>query len=136
MKDIAEKLAKIEQQIAEEKGDFLLFGLFLPEDSPGSWDLLISAVWIAENKSDALKYINAKIQKALTPDEIMKLSRIVIIDEDNPALEVIQKSIHVEHGITEVRNSNFFGLEIRHAFLITSRQDKSSIPQAPAQPSP
>lgn len=140
MKDIAEKLAKVEQQIAEEKGDFLLFALFLTEDSSGYWDLLVSAAWMAENKSEALKYINAKIQKALTPDEIMKLSKIVIIDKDNPELEALQeafqRSIHIEHGIAEIKNSNFFGLEVRHAFLITSKRDKSSNPQAPAQPSP
>lgn len=128
MKKIAEKLKKVEQDISEEKGSLYLFALFLREDAPDLWDLIVSAPWITKNKQESLKYIAEKTKKSLKPDELLKLSRIVIIEEDNPALEALQKAIHVEHGMTEIQNSNFFGLQIKHAYLITSlRQDDKSM---------
>lgn len=126
MKQIAEKLARAERDIAEEKGPFLLFALFLREDAPDLWDLLVSAPWITKNKEESLKYIAEKTRKVLEPDELLKLSRIVVIGQDNPALEALQKSMHVEHGMTEIQSSSFFGLQIKHAYLITSRRGNNS----------
>ncbi len=132
MKDIVQKLIAKEHQIAEEKGGFLLFALFLREDSPGKWDLLVSAPWISRDKAESLKYLASKVQEALTPEELLLLSRIVLIDDTNPALGAVQRAIHVEHGMAEIRDSNFFGLQIKHAYLITSRrQDNSLSNEAP-----
>jgi hypothetical protein len=35
--------------------------------------------------------------------------------------------VQIEHGGVEVRDSNFFGLPVKHAFIITSKR-----PPAPA----
>lgn len=41
------KLTSIEKEIAEEKGSFRLFGIFLRERQPNrAWDLVISADWL------------------------------------------------------------------------------------------
>lgn len=124
MKEIVEKLKGYEETMAEEKGPFDLFGLFLREDAPGKWDLLIAADWVERNKEDSFNYIVGVVQKGLSKEELMKLSRIVMIDEKNPALEAVQRVMHVEHGITEIKDSVFFGLPIKHAYLITSRRRK------------
>jgi hypothetical protein len=123
MKEFAEKLRLVEQQIAEEKGSFLLFALFLREDAPDLWDVLVSAPWIESNKGEALRYIAPKLQSVATPEELAKLSRIVIIEKSQPALAAFQSAFHVEHGLADVRNSNFFGLPIEHAYIITSRKE-------------
>lgn len=123
MKDIAEKLMQAEQQISKEKGRFLLFALFLREDAPDLWDLLVSADWIETNKGEALRYITGKLKGFAEPTELSKLSRIVIIEQTNPALAAIQSAFHVEHSVAEVQSSNFFGLQIKHAYIITSRRD-------------
>jgi hypothetical protein len=126
MKEIAEKLAQLEQEIAEGKGSFLLFALFLREDAPDLWDLLVSAPWITRNKERSIKYLADRAKEALKPDELLKLSRIVVIEQDNPALEALQRAISIEHGMTEIENSNFFGLQIKHAYLITSKRAEKS----------
>jgi len=123
MRELAEKLRAVEQQIAEEKGPFLLFALFLREDAPGLWDLLVSAPWIEASKGEALRYIVPKLQAVATPEELAKLSRVAIIEKSQPALAAIQSAFHVEHGLAEVQNSNFFGLQINHAYIITSRRE-------------
>ena len=122
MRDIAERLKAKEQEMATEKGPFMLFALFLREDAPDLWDLVVSAAWIGADKGNALSYISSKIREDLSTEEITKLSRIAIIDLDNPALEAIQKAIRVEHGLVDVQNSNFFGMPIRHAYIVTSKK--------------
>ena len=109
--------------MANEKGPFLLFALILREDAPDLWDLVVSAPWIESNKAKALAYIASKVKEALPEEEITKLSRIALIDPNNPALEAVQKTIHVEHGLTDVQDSVFFGLPIRHAYIVTSRKE-------------
>ena len=122
MKDIVEKLRAIELEITREKGPFLLFALFLREDATDLWDLLVAASWITGNKPESLKYIAEKIKKGLGSDELLKISRIVVIEEINPGLEALQRAIYVEHGTAEIQDSTFFGLPIKHAYLITNRR--------------
>lgn len=120
MRDVAVKLIPIEKNISEEKGPFELFALFLREDGPDFWDLLVSAPWISKDKESAIRLIAGRITKALTKEELVKLSRIVIIERDNPALEAINRAIDVKGGMAEISNSNFFGMQIKHAYIITS----------------
>jgi hypothetical protein len=122
MKDIATKLRDIEKKMSEKKGAFNLFALFMREDAENKWDLLVSSKWISKNKPESLKYIASNVQDALTQKELVKISRIVIIDNDNSALDAIHQSLATEHSITEIRNSIFFGLPIQHAYIITSQK--------------
>ncbi len=122
MKDIATKLIDIEKKMSEEKGAFNLFALFMREDAENKWDLLVSSKWISKNKPESLKYIASNVQKALTQKELVKISRIVIIDDDNSALDVIHQALTTEHSITEIRDGIFFGLSIQHAYIITSQK--------------
>ncbi|MCX5847002.1 MAG: hypothetical protein NTW12_11720 [Deltaproteobacteria bacterium] len=128
MKETVEILKQQEEIMAKEKGPFDLFALFLREDAPGKWDLVVAAVWIEKDKETALKYIASTLQKTLSKEQLLKLSRIAIIDESNPALEVFQRAMHVEHGVAEIQDSNFFGLQIKHMYLITSRRRTNSAP--------
>ncbi len=125
MKSIVQKLVHAEREMAQEKGCLLLFALFLREDAPDLWDLIVSAPWASENKSESLNYIARKIRDALSDEELLKLSRIVIIEQDNPALEVLNRTIEIEHGILEILNNNFLGLQIKQGFIITSRKNES-----------
>jgi len=122
MKDIATKLRDVEEKMSKDKGAFNLFALFMREDAENKWDLLVSSKWISKNKSKSLKYIASNVQNALTQKELVKISRIIIIDNDNSALDVIHQSLATEHSITEIRNCIFFGLSIQHAYIITSQK--------------
>lgn len=128
MKEIVEKLKQQEEIMAKEKGPFDLFALFLREDAPGKWDLVVAAEWIEKDKETAFKYIAGIVQKTLSKEQLLKLSRIAIIDESNPALEAFHRAMHVEHGVAEIQDSNFFGLQIKHVYLITSRRRTNSAP--------
>lgn len=126
MKEIINKLRVIEKETSVERGEYNLFALFLREDSSNKWDILVSASWIDNNKEEALKYLAQKVQKAFTKTELSQISRIVIIEENNPALPALQQVVSIEHGAAEIKDSNFFGLQIKHAFLITSGRPQAA----------
>lgn len=122
MKALVEKLAKMELDIATKKGPFLLFALFLREDAPDVWDLLVSAPWVESDKMGSFKYLTNKLKSIATPQELIQLSRIVAIDRNDPALSAINSAFSVEHKILEIKDANLFGLQIKHAYLITSHK--------------
>jgi hypothetical protein len=134
MKELVEKIKEQEVVMANEKGPFELFALFLREDAPGKWDLVVAAEWIDKNKEASFKYIAGIVQKTLSKEELLKLSRIVLIDENNPALEALHRAMRVEHSIAEIQDSNFFGMQIKHAYLITSRRRDNAAPNEAPKP--
>lgn len=126
MRDYAEKFKAIESEISEQKGPFNLFALFLREGSPSAWDLLINAPWADDDKSEALKLIAKRVTDQLGSSGMTYLSRIVLIEPDNPGFEAITKAFSAEHSWIEVKESNFFGLQIEHAYIVTSRRPESA----------
>ena len=121
-KDTREKLALLEREVSDEKGEFSLFGLFLREDAQDEykWDLLVSAPWLDADKKEGLTYLAKEIQERLEPDELLSISRIVVLERGDPILEAIQKAVNVKHGEVKVQDSNFFGVRITQACISTS----------------
>ncbi|MGB2930265.1 MAG: hypothetical protein WBB70_15285, partial [Desulfobacterales bacterium] len=74
------------------------------------------------DKKASINIIVEEIRKVLSDQELLMLSRLIILDKNEPALKAIHKAMHVEHGLAEISDSNFFGLPIKHAYLITSRR--------------
>src|ERR1700730_16907202 len=120
--ELPTKFAKLESDIAAERGDFALFALFLREDVPDRWDLVISAPWASADQKAALDYLVNRIKSDLGPTDLTQLSRIVFIDPADVSVQNLNRAIHVEHGSVEVRDTNFFGLPIKHGFIITSKR--------------
>ena len=116
------KYTEVERELAETYGPFGLFALFLREDSAGRWDVLVSSDWIEDNKQRAMNLIAEKLKEKLDTEELISISRIVLIEDSNPALSAFQSEMNIERGNIEVKDSNLFGLPIKHAHIITSRR--------------
>jgi hypothetical protein len=119
--ELTTKFTRLESDLAATRGPFALFALFLREDVPDRWDLIVSAPWASENKVAALDYIVSRIQNDLGPDDLTQLSRIVFMDPQDESVQSLNRAINIEHGSVEMRDSVLFGLPIRHAFIITSK---------------
>ena len=126
MKQLVDKLASLERDMASDKGAFSLFALLLREDAEDKWDLLASAPWLEVNKKASLEYFVNQLHTRLDTQELLSLSRIVLLEKGNPVLEAIHKAARVQHGMTEMRDRIFFDLPIKHAYLITSEKDDST----------
>jgi hypothetical protein len=115
-----EALLQVERSISAEKGPFALFALFLREEAPEKWDLVISAPWIEENKGPALKLISERIKTSVAPSDLPIISRIVVADPADPAVDAINRAISTEHSAMEIRDSTFFGHRMKHAHIFAS----------------
>jgi len=121
MKELLDKLLTLEKKLSAEKGDFILFALFLREDAEDKWDLVVSASWLDAKKKESFEYLAGQLKASFNIQELLIISRIVILDEENPGLDAIARALHAEHSMVQVRDSNFFGLQIKHAYIITSK---------------
>lgn len=124
MKELVAKLRSLEKEIAEEKGDFTLFALFLREDAPDRWDLVVSAPWFGRNEKATLDYFASKVKSRLKVSELLMLSRIVLISPSDPSLGAVHTAVKVKGGEVEMSDRSFFGLPIKHAYIITSRREQ------------
>ncbi len=119
--ELRDKFAKLESDISAAKGDFAFYALFAREDLPDRWDLMISAPWASADRTGAIEYFVARIKTDIEPDALVKLSRIIIIDPEEASMQKLNRTIRVEHGAVEVRDTDFFGVPIKHAYIITSK---------------
>ena len=122
MKESLDKFIDLKQKLSLEKGEFTLFALFLREDAPNKWDFVVAAPWIDADRKSALPYIAHQIQKTFKPNEIVALSRIVLIEKDNPGLSALQSAINIVQGTAEYKDCNLFGLQIKHAYILVSQR--------------
>jgi len=127
MSDLTEKFGELESLIAEKKGEFALFALFMREDAPDRWDLIVSAPWALADKQSAIDYLIDQIKLSLGDEGLPSLARILVVDPEDPTVQALNRAISIEHGRFEVTDSNFFGLPVKHAYIITSKR-----PPAPA----
>jgi hypothetical protein len=127
--EITDRFAELESHIAEEKGDFVLFAFVMREENPDRWDLIVSAPWIGGDERGAVNYFVSQIKSRLGDQDLVSLARIVVIDPHKGAVEALNRRVQIEHGKVEVRDSDFFGLPVKHAYIITSKR-----PPAPTAP--
>ena len=119
--ELRDKFAELEADISATRGDFAFFALFAREDLPDRWDLMISAPWASADEKGAIDYLVARIKADIEPNALVQLSRIIIIDPEEASMQKLNRTIRVEHGAVEVRDTDFFGVPIKHAYIITSK---------------
>lgn len=113
-----ENFVAIKNEIKKAKGDFTLFGLFLRDDAPNKWDLLIAAPWAEADKQGALRFIADLLTKRLDQAELFLLSRLVILEHDSPVLRAIYAAVSIKDSIGHFENCNLNGLQVKHAYIL------------------
>ncbi len=120
MKEQIKKLQIVEKILRKSKGNFELFAISLRDNSPNKWDLLISADWARENERESINIIAEELKKVFSSEEFLMLSRIIILDKDDTIQSSTQNAITIYDGVAEISNSDFLGLPVKHAYLISS----------------
>lgn len=123
MKEILDKLKRLLLELEKERGPILIFALFLRGDSIDRWDVVVSAPWLDSGSVDSYRIVATKIQNRLNAQEIIQLSRVVIVDVDDPVVAFLQDSYHVPNGtFKDVENCEPFSkrlnFTIRRAYLL------------------
>lgn len=123
MSTLVDKLRTLEEAIAQERGDFILFALVQREDTmPNRWDLLLSAPWIEKDEKATRDYMADKLNAALSPQEMVQISRIVLFPPDDPRLQEFKQYVKqpVVHGDVEISPWTFSSMPVSHAHIVTS----------------
>ena len=129
MKTVIDALLDVERALSSEKGPFTLFALFLREEALEKWDLVVSAPWIEKDKRSALRLLADRLQESLSASDVLSISRIVLLDPSDAGVELINRTVRVEDSTVEVKNSTFFGQQIRHAHIFASKRQPMEVRQ-------
>ena len=115
---IRQKLQQLVNTIEAERGPFTLFGVFMREDSPGRWDLVLSAPWLERGRLKALGQFVGLLEKAVGKEQVMSFSRIVTLNQDDRALDAIREAVGTAKPPLEKDGHNLFGLPIERAYIL------------------
>jgi len=126
-----DKLIALLNEMTAEKGEFTLFGLFLREEAPNLWDLVVAGPWIEKNRSKALSYIVEKVKSHLTFLELLSLSKVVILESGNPLLHAILDAIPPGQEQIEWQNVTFINLELARAYIFKARRPEENDKRRP-----
>lgn len=120
MAKTAEKLRKIEVELAAKKGPFTLFALIERDDSWGNWDVVVAADWVANNVKSTVETIASEIKKKLSREEQLMISRILVLDPSDNLVQNLNM-IRAEHGLIRLTNNTYNGVSMKEVYLITSQ---------------
>lgn len=121
MNVVVDKFKRLEREIATERGEFILFALFAPDKALADrWDLVVSAPWLRD-RNEGVDLLVHEIKSRLGAEQLIALSRIVVVPPDAPPVHELTRDYPVEHGNLEVRDATFFGVPVKHAFFITAQ---------------
>ncbi len=120
MSTFIKKFFPIERAIAIEKGDFKLFALFEREDIQGIWDIVLAADWLPGNEMKSLKYVFGKIRAVLDKKEFLKISKVVLLDVNEPFVKELQNLLEDYHNPSVFTNAVINGMSIKTGYIIIS----------------
>ena len=128
------KLDQVLDSLETEHGPFVLAGLFMREDSPGLWDLVVSAPWLQRGKLAALEKFVKRLSNSLGQEEVFRLSRIVTLNRTDPALKRILHEIGNITRPVEKVGQNLFGLPLAQAYIFRAHRRSQLGKRAPRKP--
>jgi hypothetical protein len=127
MNPFIEKLASVEKSFSAENGSFWLFALVERVESPEKWDLLVAAPWLQEESRRSLDDIIELVGNKLDETELLQLSRIIVLNPENPVVQHLTAAFGHEHTSNHVENTVINGMAVSRAVIITSNRPESSL---------
>jgi len=109
----------VKDRLLQSRGDLRLFALVLREGSPNVWDVVVSAPWADKNLDEALRYVSSVIVSTLDPNELLLVSRVIILEDGNPVLTALLDAA-ASSSSGELRDRDLGGIEARQAFILHS----------------
>lgn len=114
------KLDRARKAMVSDRGPITFFATFQRDRALGGWDLLLAASWLNPDEFSSLEYVYGRLREVLTPEEMTKVSRVVLIDPLNPSLAPFMPSRgSPSPGLKRLRNFVFAGVPIKRAYILT-----------------
>lgn len=116
-------LRKALNDITAKKGPFTLFALFMRADSPGTWDLVVSAPWLEVGQLKATSRLVDLLSDSIGEETLKQFARIVTVAGDDPTVQFMLKNLSVGDNERELRvkSTDLFGLQIEEAIILRAK---------------
>ena len=128
MNAIVEKIKNVVIELEKERGPLLVCSLFLRGDPLERWDMVVSATWLSSSDLNSYQLISSKVQDALDGQELLQFSRIIILDQNDPAILFLQDTFSITNGKIEEISSDLlssrFGFTIKKAYLLRCQKQQ------------
>lgn len=115
------KLRKAMREIAERKGEFSVFGLFMRSDAPGTWDLVVAAPWLEKGRLKELSEFTQLLAQSIGENSLREFARIVTVNELDPKLKAIIAALSVDDGQIRIQSSDLIPFNIEDAIILRSK---------------
>ena len=118
-----QQFQQAEENIAKERGEFTLFGLFERSDFLGRYDVVVSAKWLKDDRASLGLIIDLVTAAIGNQEWWLKIGRFDIVPEDGPFLEVVREALTnglVQHDLKRITNIYYEGNMIPSAMVITA----------------
>ncbi|GFK93521.1 hypothetical protein NNJEOMEG_01355 [Fundidesulfovibrio magnetotacticus] len=112
----AQKIGKVVSEIPKER-HYDMVALLLRAESAGLWDLLVYAPWASKNIVGGIDHMIASLSKHLTKEEMRKISGIVVLDKNDPAMKSLRDCSRPDLPVVELRGCDVAGNEIREGYV-------------------
>jgi len=111
-------------EIADRKGNFTLFALFMRADAPfaraddpGTWDLVVSAAWLEGSRLKATRELVDLLAKTIGRRSVQELSRVETLPGDDPTTRFILRSFPVEDGERYIQSTDLPRMQIEKGII-------------------
>ena len=121
MMELRNDLRRVMDEMSRERGPFTFFGMFLRQEAPNRWDLVVSAPWLEQGRLKALQEFSTRLRSIVGDDQLLTISRVVTLNHDDPALEAVLRAVVVDDEPVEFRNRDFFGMPMREAVIARAK---------------
>jgi hypothetical protein len=121
-KQTLEHFQQLEQQLSKQYGPFRLFGLFHFPDRLWSWDLLVSAPWLAERPADAYEILADALSNGAGGYLADLIGGPRVLDEGDPMLDHLLDRLGLEHGLHVLHDMDLLQYEADQAYVITCQR--------------
>jgi hypothetical protein len=118
-------------EIAARKGDFTLFALFrrvgdtfVRPESPDTWDLVVSAPWLEGSRLKAIGEVIEQLSKSIGRQAVQRLSRVEVLEGDEPLVRFILRNIPVEDGELRVDRMELMDFDIERGVIFRAWKPK------------
>jgi hypothetical protein len=83
-----EKFARVAKDLSESSSDLALFALLQRARANGKWDVVVVAPW-ADETLETYRYVATRLKSVLDTDDMVSLSRIVLLHPEEQAVHDI-----------------------------------------------
>ena len=123
MKELFKRFSEIEKEMAAERGEFTLLGLFQRDTTLfDRWDVVVSADWLGEDEYEAMKYIIPEFQKRLTKEQWLMVSGVQVLKPNEAFVQEMLEEIREGNGNFKVSNFDFNGMTLTRGIIIAPKQ--------------